>query len=295
MGVMTASTSRRLLFALATSTSFERALTGTRPGSEAAWRLARRYVAGTTLRDAFAVAERLARAGMSASVDLFGEHTSDLAHADRVAEEYVALAGRLGDAPRGTWLSLDLSHLALATDPRGTLTRLDRITAAMPDATRLQIGAEEAALTEAVLQTVLNATDRSRLTATVQANLRRSPRDVERLVAAGVPIRLVKGAYLEPPAVAWLYGEPTDLAYLALAEQLADAGADASIATHDGLLREACRNLLPGATIEMLLGVRPDVALSLAGDPATAVRIYVPYGPGWFRYAMRRLAESRGA
>jgi proline dehydrogenase len=45
----------------------------------------------------------------------------------------------------------------------------------------------------------------------------------------------------------------------------------------------------------MLLGVRPDVALSLAGDPATAVRIYTPYGPGWFRYAMRRLAESRGA
>jgi proline dehydrogenase len=95
--------------------------------------------------------------------------------------------------------------------------------------------------------------------------------------------------------VAHAYGEPTDLAYLALAERLPHSGAEAFIATHDGLLREACRKVLPGATIEMLLGVRTDVALSLAADPATAVRIYTPYGPGWFRYGMRRLAESRGA
>jgi proline dehydrogenase len=90
------------------------------------------------------------------------------------------------------------------------------------------------------------------------------------------------------------YGEPTDLAYLALAHRAADLGADVSLATHHGVLREACRAALPGATIEMLLGVREDeaVRLSATGVP---VRIYVPYGPDWFRYTMRRLAESRGA
>jgi len=107
-------------------------------------------------------------------------------------------------------------------------------------------------------------------------------------------MRLVKGAYVEDRSVGLPFGEPTDLAYLALARQLAGPGAETFIATHDGVLREACRAVLPDSAIEMLLGVRPDVARSLAAA-GTTVRIYAPYGSQWCRYGMRRLAEARGA
>ena len=293
--VATASPVRRFLFRRATSGSLERLVTATGPGRRAAWRRAQRYVAGTELQDALRIAEDLARDGLAASIDLFGERTHDPGEADRIAGAYVELAGALGRAPRGTGLSLDLSHHAVAADPAGALRRVERIADALPAGARLQIGAEEAALTDAVLDTVLQASPRAPLTATVQANLRRSAADAARLAEAGVPIRLVKGAYVEPATVAVAYGEPTDLAYLRLARQLGDLQAEVSLATHDAVLREACRAVLPAAPIEMLLGVRPDVARSLTAAETTTVRIYVPYGPNWFRYAMRRVAESRGA
>jgi len=290
--LVNASIARRALFALATSSAFERAVTGNRAGRAAAWRFSRRYVAGPTLEDALATAHDLAQQGLAASIDLFGERTSDPAHADLVADRYVELAHRLADAPPQTWLSLDLSHIALATDPAGATRRLERILAALPPEARLQIGAEEAALTDRVHDAICGARDPSRLSATLQANLRRSPGDADRLTAAGLSIRLVKGAYLEEEETL-PYGEPTDLAYLTLAERLAGLGAETFIATHDGVLREACRRLLPRAPVEMLLGVRAELAGALAAD--CAVRIYVPYGPQWFRYGMRRFAEARGA
>lgn len=130
--------------------------------------------------------------------------------------------------------------------------------------------------------------------ATLQANLRRSPADGGRLTEAGVPTRLVKGAYVEPPSVAHPWGEATDTAFIRLAHSLAGAYAELAIATHDRVICEALLLALPRLKIEMLLGVRPHDA----EDPVQRghhVRLYVPYGRDWFRYSMRRLAESRGA
>jgi proline dehydrogenase len=290
-----ASPSRRILFALATSTALERAVRGVPGGSRAAWRLvARGYVAGETTEDALARAAELAQVNIAASLDLFGERVEDPAGADAVAEAYARLAERLAEAPRGTWLSVDLSHLGLPGDARAAHRRLASILERLPAGARLQVGAEEAALTDAVLGAIHHAPEPSRLTATIQANLRRSPGDLPPLAAAGIGVRLVKGAYIEGPREALPYGDATDLAYLRLAEQLGELEADVQLATHHGLLREAARRVLPHATIEMLLGVRaPDArALAAAGVP---VRLYVPFGPDWFRYGMRRLAEARGA
>jgi proline dehydrogenase len=129
--------------------------------------------------------------------------------------------------------------------------------------------------------------------ATVQANLLRSPDDADTLAEAGVHIRLVKGAYVEA-AGAHPYGEATDVAYLQLAHRLAAAGARWSMATHDGRLREAVHLALGAVPVEQLLGVRADV-LDLLHERGIATRVYVPYGPDWFRYWLRRVAESRGA
>jgi proline dehydrogenase len=133
-----------------------------------------------------------------------------------------------------------------------------------------------------------------RLGATVQANLRRTPRDVDRLIEAGVHLRLVKGAYVESSDLALPFGEPTDIAFLRLAHRIAAAEAPFALATHDGVLREALLGALGPVTIEQLLGVRPEVLdeLTVRGIPA---RVYLPFGDNWFRYWMRRLAESRGA
>lgn len=103
-----------------------------------------------------------------------------------------------------------------------------------------------------------------------------------------------KGAYVEPPGRALPYGEPTDVAYLKLAHHLGAAGARFSLATHDGVLREALLAALGPQQMEQLLGVRPDVLADLTAR-GVPVRVYVAFGDGWFRYWMRRVAESRRA
>lgn len=133
-----------------------------------------------------------------------------------------------------------------------------------------------------------------RLGGTVQANLHRAAGDLDQLVSAGAHVRLVKGAYVEPPERALPYGEATDIAYLRLAHRLAESDVPFALATHDGVLREALLTALGPRPIEQLLGVLPDVLDDLTAR-RVPVRVYVPFGHDWFRYWMRRVAESRGA
>ena len=286
---------RTILFRLATSERFERSVRAA-PGGEAfAYRLASRYVAGDTADDGFATAGRLAAQGILSSIDFFGENVTDPSEAEKVADAYVALATRLAaDAPADTYLSIDLSHIAIDAPGDGCRRRLERIAAALPAGARIQVGAEQVERTDRILNAVLAvARAGGSVAATVQANLRRTPADAHRLAEAGVPIRLVKGAYVETPALALRWGDETDLAFIELAYALHGAGAVLSLGTHDPVIREALLPALPRVTIEMLLGVRTDDLSSLAAKDIP-VRLYVPFGERWFRYWMRRVAESRG-
>ena len=160
--------------------------------------------------------------------------------------------------PSAAWLSLDLSHLAVQIDAAAAADRLETIAAALSPGRRIQIGAEDAAHTDAILGCVLEVAGRGlrdRLGATVQANLLRSPADARALVDAGVHVRLVKGAYVERTG-AHPFGEPTDIAYLRLGAQLARDGANWSMATHDGRMREGLLLADPGVVVEQLFGVR---------------------------------------
>lgn len=286
---------RAVLFRLATSRRLERAVK-TMPGGEtSAWRFASRYVAGRSRAEALTTAAELLGRGHGVSVDLFGELVDDPVIAARVADDYLSLAQALPTPPAGAWLSVDLTHLALDADPTGAADRLAAVARCLPAGRRVQVGAEDAAHTDAVLACVLDVAGRGltdRLGATVQANLLRSPDDADTLTGAGVHVRLVKGAYVEAGG-AHPYGEATDIAYLRLAFRLAEAGTAWSMATHDGRLREGLLLALGPTPVEQLLGVHPDVIDQLR-ERNVPTRVYVPYGPEWFRYWLRRLAESRG-
>jgi proline dehydrogenase len=285
--------SRRILFALATSERFEQIVRRAPGGERTAARLASRYVAGPTIDDALGEARDLAGHGIGSSIDCFGESVTDSATADAVVTAYRELAAALERAPDGTYLSVDLSHLGLDL-PDGATGRLRTIAEVLPAGSAIQVGAEQTDRTDRILAAVTEVGRAGApVWATLQANLRRSEADGRALIEAGVPIRLVKGAYVEDPASAYAWGEPTDLAFVRLAHALHGGGAVISLATHDAALREALVRALPNVGVEMLMGVRTEdaQALAAAGVP---VRVYVPYGENWFRYAMRRLAESRG-
>jgi proline dehydrogenase len=284
----------RRLVGLAMSSGWERVLRAVPGGERAAYRLASGYVAGTRPEEALACAHRLAAVGLASSIDFFGENVCDPTLADRVTRQYVALAETLDRAPPNTFLSIDLSHIGLDEPGNPVQRRLERIASALPEGRRIQVGAEQERRADRILAAVSAVARRGgAVSATIQANLKRSRADALALAEAAVPIRLVKGAYDEGPEVARPRGEPTDLAFLELAHELHANGADVALATHDAVLREALLRSLPGIGVEMLLGVRSAdaAALALRGVP---VRIYAPYGGGWFRYAMRRWAESLG-
>jgi proline dehydrogenase len=287
-------TARRVLLALATSAGWERAVRAVPGGERGAYRLARHYVAGTRPQDALACAHRLAAAGLASSIDYFGENITDPIEADRVTDHYVDLAQTLEQAPENTFLSIDLSHIGLDQPGEAVQRRLERIATALTAGRRIQVGAEQERRADRILAAVLAVARKGgAVSATIQANLERSRSDAQALAEAGVPIRLVKGAYAEDPQVARPWGEPTDLAFVELAHDLHENGAELAIATHDAVLRETLLRALPGIGVEMLLGVRSADARIVAGR-GLPVRIYVPYGDGWFRYAMRRWAESVG-
>lgn len=294
--LLTAALQRRIRFALATSGRFERAVMGVGPLREGAAARARRYVGPDGVEPTLELAASLADAGFAVHLDRFGEFVDDPGKARVVGDAYVTLAEWLGELQGTVHLALDPSNLGLDAAPGLFGEQLDRIAAALPAGREITVGAEDAARTDAALAEVIAAAGRGvPLRMTVQANLRRSIADVDRLAAAGVPIRLVKGAYLEPPGTAHPHGPATDAAFASLALRLARSGTDVRIATHDPDLRE--RLLSAGAApsgVEMLLGVRGRDAVALR-DRGVPVGLYVPFGPHWFRYLMRRRAEAVGA
>ena len=284
-----------MVYALATNDRFESALRSVATLERAAYRLSKRYVAGLRFEDARVEVERLAQAGIAASIDFFGEQVADPEEALKAVDQYVVIARRLSDLPAETSLALDLSHIGIDVSRDFCRRNLERIAEALPGRRRIDVGAEDSGRTGAALDVVLQvARGGAPLQMTLQANLRRSADDWPKLVQAGVAIRLVKGAYVEPPAIAYRYGEETDIAFVRLAHILHDAGAALALATHDRVLRESLLAAFGAIPVEMLLGVRSEDATELH-DRGVPVRLYVPFGNGWFRYAMRRVAEAQGA
>lgn len=260
----------------------------------------RRFVAGETLDDALAVVADLNRRGLLVSLDLLGESTATEDDARRAAAAYGPIldaayrrGARTGISVKLSQLGLDLSPglaedllrmIAGAARERGTFVRLD-----MEDSARLPA-------TLAVFDRVWDAGFHNTGIA-LQAYLRRTPQDVERYVARGVSIRLCKGAYAEPPAVALPRKADVDRQFARLADHLLDQGTSPALATHDERLIARAKTFAREHAIsqdrfefQFLHGIRRDLQDALARE-GYRVRVYVPFGPHWYPYFMRRLAE----
>lgn len=239
--------------------------------------------------------ERLHADGFMTAIDVFGEAVSDPASVEQAVSEYVRVTRRLAsvEPPVNVWV--DLSNLGLDISRELCMQSVERILESFPDGSLLQIRAHDSTRTERILDVALDLAGRGApVMPTLQARLRRSAEDARRLIAAQLPVLLVKGAPLEPPDVANQWGEETDVAFIALAHQLHAGGVQLALGTHDPVLREALLASLDNPPVEMLLGVRAQDGRDLLRR-GRSVRIYVPFGRDWFRYWVRRLAEARGA
>lgn len=262
-------------------------------------RLPLRFVAGTTLDDAMAAVRELNAAGMSATLDVLGESVGDRAAADRAAAAYVDTIERIAAAGLDANVSLKLSQMGLALGIEPCLEVLRPVVAAgARHGIFIRVDMEGSATTEATLEIV----DRLRgdgcdVGPVIQAYLRRSRMDVERLAAARVRTRICKGAYAEAPEIAFAERAEIDRSFVELSTMLLEADAYPGIATHDPAMIEAVRQTARERGIgqeayefQLLYGIRRDLQRELVAA-GHRVRIYTPYGTEWYPYFMRRLAE----
>ncbi len=261
-----------------------------------------RFVAGLTFEEARPALDRLRASGMRTTVDVLGEAVTDAASARAAADAYVATLDALAAAGLEGNVSLKLSQMGLEVDEALCRENVGRVLdRAAHHVAFVRIDMEGSATVERTLALWRELRPRNAgrgdSGVVVQSALRRSTDDIEALIAEGARVRLCKGAYREPPDVAYQDRADVDASYARLMERLLEDGAYPALATHDDrLIHRAIefvreRGIGPDRfEFQMLYGVRRDLQMRLVADGWT-VRVYVPYGDQWYPYFMRRLAE----
>lgn len=262
-------------------------------------RVARRFVAGETLDDAVAAARAVNRAGQSASLDMLGENVSDEAGARRAANSYISMFDRIEQEKLDANVSLKLTQLGLDSSQPLCEELVERI---VEHATSLgnfvRIDMEGSAHTQRTIDIAKRVRAKYKSVGTViQSYLYRSEDDIKDLLSVGCRIRLCKGAYSEPPEIAFPHKADVDANYLKLMKLLLVSGIYHGIATHDPAMVRATKNFarekqiaLDQFEFQMLYGIRTDLQRKLVKQ-GYRVRVYIPFGTDWFPYFMRRLAE----
>ena len=260
-----------------------------------------RFVAGNTVADAVAAVRRLGERGLVVTLDHLGESVTSEAEARAAGAAYVEAFAALEAAGLRCHASLKLTQMGL--DLSESLCR-EVVTPILERAraldTFVRIDMEDSAHTEVTLRLFRHfRAGGPHVGIVLQAYLYRSAEDLAALVGEfpDLNVRIVKGAYLEPPSVAYPEKADVDRSYLRLVAQAMDGGAYCAAATHDEAIIRAVRADVArrglGAErfeFQMLYGIRPGLQEALARD-GYRVRVYVPYGPDWYAYFMRRLAE----
>jgi len=267
--------------------------------SAAAKRLATRFVAGETLDQALSVARRLNTEGLSVTLDHLGESVSTLEEAAAARDVYLRALHALHDSGIQGNVSLKLTQFGLGLSAAACLSNVEQLVrAAVECGSFVRIDMESSEYTDRTLDIVTTLHERHGAVGTViQAYLFRSRQDVEQLCARGIRVRLCKGAYLEPPSVAFAGKAAVDRNFIDLMKLLLDRGAYPAIATHDEKMIAATEAYAAERKIardafefQMLYGIRRDLQRRLVSE-GYRMRLYVPFGRAWYPYYMRRLAE----
>lgn len=267
--------------------------------SPVAHRFAHRFVAGDTLEHVLLACRRANSEGISATIDYLGEHVQTLEEAAACRDAYLrTLRGIVDNGMTGN-LSLKLTQFGIDISEEGCRANVaSLVNCAAQAGNFVRIDMESSDYTDRTLALVEDLHQQYGSCGTViQAYLYRSAKDIERLCAKGIRVRLCKGAYLEPPSIAFPHKRDVDRNYLCLARILLADGNYPAIATHDEALileivAHCRRNSISADRFEfqMLYGIRRDLQRKLVAD-GYRLRLYIPYGEAWYPYFMRRLAE----
>jgi proline dehydrogenase len=263
-------------------------------------RLVHRFIAGDDLEDALSVAKELNAHGIGGIMDLLGEGVADLAGATEAANEYLAAIAAIAEQQIDATVSLKLSQLGLVIDPAVCATNLAMILDKAGElGVRAEVDMEQSELVDASLRVFRDAVEKHPETRlAMQANLRRTPSDLDAMAAIKPRIRLVKGAYAEPIDKAMRSKREVTAQFRHLTDWLFRHGTDPAFGTHDSSCIEYAEKVAEDSgvgkqdfEIQMLYGIRRDLQRSLAKE-GYRVRVYIPYGSAWYPYLMRRMAEK---
>jgi proline dehydrogenase len=257
---------------------------------------AARFVAGETLDECVAVLRRLNDQGLYANTTLLGEGVLEPGATERVVSAYEEVLDRIAAEELRANVALKLTHLGLEVDEELAYANMTRL---LGKGSFIRIDMEQSQFVDATIRIYrrLRHDGFDNVGTVLQAYLYRTPDDLDSLVSLSPNLRLVKGAYLEPAGIAYPRKADVDAVYARLAERMLSGTGHVAVATHDETLidhtiRYAEEHDIPRERFEfqMLYGVRPQLQLGLVRR-GYKVLVATPYGPEWYPYLMRRLAE----
>jgi proline dehydrogenase len=263
--------------------------------------MAHRFVAGETLDQITEPVRVLNRLGLTASLDYLGESVTTQEEVAEVLDTHLRLFQHIREQKLDANVSIKLTSIGLDIDAESCYRNMLRLlNAAGPDQF-VRIDMEGTRHTQITLDLFYRLWEgqepHKNVGIVIQAYLRRSEADIEKLITSGVRVRLCKGAYQEPPELAYQDKDEVDANYVRLMQRLLKDGNYPGIATHDSRMIEATQefarlNNIPTARYEfqMLYGVRRDLQVQLKRDGYN-MRVYTPFGTHWYPYMMRRMAE----
>jgi proline dehydrogenase len=262
-------------------------------------RVADRFIAGGTLEDAERVIRALNDRGVTVALDYLGENTESEAQARESAGAYLAALDRIQDTGMDANISVKLTAMGLDLRRELAFEEASRVAARGKEVgAMVGVDMESNVYVDRTLD-VVEGLKRSydNVGVCLQSYLYRTPDDLDRMNRLGIPVRLVKGAYQEPPEVAHPQKAAVDGAFARLLEELVRANPYPMVATHDPALVRLTKTLVARHRrdrdtfeFQMLYGVRRDLQERVVAE-GYRLRVYVPYGTQWYPYFMRRLAE----
>lgn len=264
-------------------------------------KMTRRFVAGETLDEAIASVRRVNESGMRGVFDFLGEAVTNVAESQNARDEYLRILDAIETHKLDAYASLKPTQMGLKISHQTALENISVIAErAREVGTSIRVEMEDSSVTQATLDLFKELrAEFSNVGAVIQSCLYRSEQDMSELLALGANVRLVKGAYKEPPTVAYPAKKDVDASYIKLVEMYlgGDGAAFLALGTHDSKIIEHAKAFIKTNNVaysrfefQMLYGIRSELQRQLHSE-GYPVRVYVPFGSMWYPYFMRRLAE----